>query len=213
FPYSGVTTVCASRYAVTTHPSRSSPPSSPTIVGSAVATMVESSAASSIASSRPLKTTRTCRWERACWGIGCGGLGVGKGMGRERQVATSSQCPAASYQLTLLADRRQLAAGCCRSAAAHRPHQLTFHPEACPSSVPHATLPRYRTSNSFKGSRNGTDHPARHRTGDRVHRHVDVQPARLTPESLQERIRPDRRSAQAALRAHSEPGRDRQGLH
>ncbi len=40
FPYSGVTTVCASRYAVTTHDSWVRPPRSPTIVGSAVATIV-----------------------------------------------------------------------------------------------------------------------------------------------------------------------------
>jgi len=39
-PYSGSTTVDDSRYAVTTHDSRSSPPSSPTIVGSAVDTIV-----------------------------------------------------------------------------------------------------------------------------------------------------------------------------
>src|SRR5690606_13608212 len=39
----------------------SRPPSSPTIVGSAVATIVESSAASSIASRSPLKMMRTCR--------------------------------------------------------------------------------------------------------------------------------------------------------
>ena len=39
-PYSGVTAVTASRYAVTTHDRCSSPPSSPTIVGSAVDTIV-----------------------------------------------------------------------------------------------------------------------------------------------------------------------------
>lgn len=39
------------------------PPSSPTIVGRAVATIVESSAASSSTRTRPLKTTRTWRWE------------------------------------------------------------------------------------------------------------------------------------------------------
>ncbi len=49
-PHSGVPTVLASRYAVTTQDSRFSPPRSPTIVGSAVDTIVWSSAASRIAS-------------------------------------------------------------------------------------------------------------------------------------------------------------------
>ena len=40
FPYSGVTIVDASRYAVTTHERCSTPPRSPTIVGSAVETIV-----------------------------------------------------------------------------------------------------------------------------------------------------------------------------
>src|SRR5690606_32644635 len=62
--------VCASRYAVTTHASRSTPPSSPTIVGSAVATIVWSSAPSSITSRRPPKTIRTSRRE-SC---GCAGI-------------------------------------------------------------------------------------------------------------------------------------------
>src|SRR5215213_11395355 len=53
-----MTSVCASRYDVTTHDSRSTLPSSPTIVGNAVATMVESSAASNIASSRPVNNAR-----------------------------------------------------------------------------------------------------------------------------------------------------------
>ena len=56
FPYSGVTIVCASRYAVTTQLMCSNPPSSPTIVGRAVETIVLSSAASSITSTRPEKT-------------------------------------------------------------------------------------------------------------------------------------------------------------
>src|SRR3954452_20628208 len=59
FPYSGVTTVTASRYAVTTHEMCSRPPRSPTIVGSAVETIVWSSDASSITSIRPLMTTAT----------------------------------------------------------------------------------------------------------------------------------------------------------
>jgi hypothetical protein len=50
-PYSGTTMVDVSRYAVTTHDRLLRPPSSPTIVGSAVDTMVWSSAASSITSS------------------------------------------------------------------------------------------------------------------------------------------------------------------
>src|SRR4051812_30853131 len=44
-----------------THERWARPPSSPTMVGRAVATMVESSAASSMARIRPLKTIRTCR--------------------------------------------------------------------------------------------------------------------------------------------------------
>jgi hypothetical protein len=54
-PYSGVDTVCASRYAVTTQDRWLSPPSSPTIVGSAVATIVWSSAARNMPSSRAAK--------------------------------------------------------------------------------------------------------------------------------------------------------------
>ena len=50
FPASGVEIVEASRYAVTTQESFSIPPRSPTIVGSAVDTIVESSDASSITS-------------------------------------------------------------------------------------------------------------------------------------------------------------------
>ena len=61
FPYNGVTTVCASRYAVTTHERWSKPPRSPTIVGSAVDTIVASSAASSITSTSPAKTTDSRR--------------------------------------------------------------------------------------------------------------------------------------------------------
>src|SRR5581483_5988848 len=55
--YNGVTAVCASRYALVTQDRRSRPPRSPTIVGRAVATIVESSAASSITSIRPPKVT------------------------------------------------------------------------------------------------------------------------------------------------------------
>src|SRR6185503_9835701 len=61
FPYSGVTAVTASRYAVTTHDRCSSPPSSLTIVGSAVDTIVWSSDASSITSISPLTTRSTDR--------------------------------------------------------------------------------------------------------------------------------------------------------
>ena len=50
FPHSGADTVVASRYAVITQDRWLSPPRSPTIVGSAVATIVWSSAASRIAS-------------------------------------------------------------------------------------------------------------------------------------------------------------------
>src|SRR5271154_53007 len=59
FPYSGVTTVCASRYAVTTQEMCFKPPRSPTIVGSAVATIVWSSAARNITSKRPPNTSRS----------------------------------------------------------------------------------------------------------------------------------------------------------
>src|SRR4029078_1562999 len=51
--------VCASRYAVTTHEMCAKPPNSPTIVGNAVATIVESRAAKSITSNSPPKTTST----------------------------------------------------------------------------------------------------------------------------------------------------------
>src|SRR5207302_1294063 len=61
FPYSGPVTVDASRYAVTTHERCWSPPRSPTIVGSAVDTIVWSSDASRMTSISAPKTTRT-RW-------------------------------------------------------------------------------------------------------------------------------------------------------
>src|SRR5471032_3078998 len=57
-PYSGTTIVDVSRYDVTTHDRLSSPPSSPTMVGSAVETMVWSSAASSMTSSSAVKSSR-----------------------------------------------------------------------------------------------------------------------------------------------------------
>src|ERR1043166_4118862 len=59
----GVTIVCARRYAVTTHEMWARPPNSPTIVGSAVATIVESRAAKSITSNSPPKTTSTLSCE------------------------------------------------------------------------------------------------------------------------------------------------------
>src|SRR6185503_4045355 len=59
----GVTMVCASRYAVTTHEMCAKPPNSPTIVGKAVATIVESRAAKSITSNSPPKTTSTLSCE------------------------------------------------------------------------------------------------------------------------------------------------------
>jgi hypothetical protein len=60
-PYSGVTAVIASRYAVTTQEMWVSPPRSPTIVGSAVETIVWSSDARSITSISPLATISTWR--------------------------------------------------------------------------------------------------------------------------------------------------------
>src|ERR1051326_2836489 len=82
-PYNGVTTVWASRYAVTTQESRARPPSSPTIVGNAVDTIVESSAASSMPSTRPLKTTRTCRCESRAGAAGEAAIAVTMGPLRE----------------------------------------------------------------------------------------------------------------------------------
>ena len=61
-PQTGVETVEASRVADTTHASCSCPPSSPTIVGSAVATIVWDSAATSMPSISPTSTVRICRW-------------------------------------------------------------------------------------------------------------------------------------------------------
>src|SRR5689334_10367661 len=55
-------TVDATRYAVTTHDRWFRPPRSPTMVGSAVATMVWSSAASSMPSMSPPRMTMICRW-------------------------------------------------------------------------------------------------------------------------------------------------------
>jgi hypothetical protein len=59
FPYSGPVIVAASRYAVTTQERCEIPLRSPTIVGSAVETMVWSSAARSSTSSRATKMRRT----------------------------------------------------------------------------------------------------------------------------------------------------------
>jgi hypothetical protein len=53
------------RYADATHEMWSSPPNSPTIVGSAVATIVWSSAASDIPAIRPANTVWIWRWVRA----------------------------------------------------------------------------------------------------------------------------------------------------
>src|SRR5262245_60760259 len=61
-PHSGVDTVDASRYAVTTQDRWDSPCRSPAIVGSAVATIVWSSAASSIPSSSAPMMMRVRRW-------------------------------------------------------------------------------------------------------------------------------------------------------
>src|SRR4051795_3566635 len=61
FPYSGVEAVVASRYDVTTHERWLRPPRSPTIVGSAVETIVWSSAARNIPSIRAPKTVHSGR--------------------------------------------------------------------------------------------------------------------------------------------------------
>ncbi len=60
-PQIGVNAAAARTYTVTTQVSWLSPPSSPAIVGSAVAMIVWSSAATNIVSSRPPKTSRTAR--------------------------------------------------------------------------------------------------------------------------------------------------------
>src|SRR4051794_27233618 len=62
-PQIGVEAVEASRVAETTQDSCSWPPSSPTMVGSAVATMVWDRAATSIPSISPVSTVRICRCE------------------------------------------------------------------------------------------------------------------------------------------------------
>jgi uncharacterized PurR-regulated membrane protein YhhQ (DUF165 family) len=68
-PYSGVTTVIARRYEVTTHERWFSPPSSPTMVGSAVDTIVWSSAASSMVS---MSAPTTARMRRPSTGSAAG---------------------------------------------------------------------------------------------------------------------------------------------
>src|SRR5262245_20678709 len=67
FPYSGPETVAVRRYAVTTQERWSSPPRSPTIVGSAVETIVWSSAARRRTSSSAPKMSRT-RWRDSVTG-------------------------------------------------------------------------------------------------------------------------------------------------
>src|SRR5258708_22145206 len=66
FPYKGTTIVDVSKYDVTTHDRLSSPPSSPTMVGSAVDTMVWSSAPSSMTSSSAVKSRRIGGLSEAC---------------------------------------------------------------------------------------------------------------------------------------------------
>src|SRR5437764_1209772 len=79
----GVTTVWASRNALVTHASRLSPPRSETMVGSAVATIVWSSAASSNTSIRPAKRGMVTMCERSAMFGGPGGNFM-------RQVATGT---------------------------------------------------------------------------------------------------------------------------
>src|SRR5262249_54200824 len=82
FPYSGTVTVDVTRYAVTTHERWSSPWRSATILGSAVATIVWSSAANSIPSSAPLNGRRSSRRPTASTYL-CAGPSGGSGAARE----------------------------------------------------------------------------------------------------------------------------------
>src|SRR5680860_1551097 len=76
-PYSGTDTVDASRQAVTTQDRWLSPPSSPTMVGRAVDTIVWSKAASSIAVISPAKTPRIWRCDSGPAADGAGELDTG----------------------------------------------------------------------------------------------------------------------------------------
>jgi hypothetical protein len=60
-PYKGVDTVLVNRYAVTTHDSELNPPRSPTMVGSAVDTIVWSRLANTIANISPVKINQIGR--------------------------------------------------------------------------------------------------------------------------------------------------------
>ena len=75
-PASTVAIVSASRYDDTTQVRWSAPPRSPTIVGSAVDTIVWSSAASSIPSSTVTKTRFIRRRSMATSGIGAGAASI-----------------------------------------------------------------------------------------------------------------------------------------
>ena len=61
WPYTGAATVAATRYATTTHDTRSTPPRLAAMAGSAVATMVESTTARNMGSMTEVKTVRNRR--------------------------------------------------------------------------------------------------------------------------------------------------------
>src|SRR5215468_6664025 len=71
-------------------------------------------------------------------------------------------------------------------------------------------------SSEVRANESRHHHPARapgRRAAARALAHGHLQPAGGRREPLRERLRPDRRAAQTPLRADSEPGRSRQGLH
>src|SRR5581483_3288430 len=132
--YRGPVTVEASRYAVTTQETCEVPPRSPTIVGSAVETIVWSSAASSRTSSSAPKITRM----RGGWGVTpLSGGGTGGAAHRSPARAASRRADVGGR----LEDRRerpqrerQVADGVIRpqvallSRAADQPLEQRSHP-------------------------------------------------------------------------------------
>jgi hypothetical protein len=101
FPYSGPTTVDASRYEVTTHASCSRPPRSPTIVGSAVDTIVWSSDATNSTRNNAPKIRRRLRvsFEVAFSG-GCGGRLAGEDLWRGDRLVEAGAAAARRFPTT-----------------------------------------------------------------------------------------------------------------
>ncbi len=109
----GVDAVAVNSVAETTQASWSCPPSSPTIVGNAVATIVCDSAATSIPSINPTSTVTICRWVR-CGISGCAPITPGDAEEfrfDHSATATSGSVPASSTTSCLGCSHRRRGLG------------------------------------------------------------------------------------------------------